>query len=29
VAKVCWVAKLGVVAPGAVVLSSTETVLLL
>ena len=27
VAKVCWVAKLGVVAPGAVVLSSTETVL--
>ncbi len=25
-AKVCWVAKLGVVAPGAVVLSSTETV---
>jgi hypothetical protein len=29
VAKVCWVAKLGVAAPGAVVLSSTETVLLL
>ena len=27
VAKVCWVAKLGVVAPGAVVLSSTDTVL--
>ena len=26
-AKVCWVAKLGVVAPGAVVLSSTDTVL--
>ena len=25
VAKVCWVAKVGVVAPGAVVLSSTET----
>src|SRR5208282_979882 len=25
-AKVCWVAKLGVVAPGAVVLSSTDTV---
>ena len=29
VAKVCWVAKLATVAPGAVVLSSTETVLLL
>jgi hypothetical protein len=29
VAKTCWVAKLGVVAPGAVVLSSTETVALL
>ena len=28
VAKVCWVAKLGVAAPGVVVLSSTETVLL-
>jgi len=27
VAKLCWVAKLGVVAPGAVVLSSTETAL--
>src|SRR5271169_4944975 len=27
VAKGCWVAKLGVVAPGAVVLSSTDTVL--
>ena len=27
VAKVCCAAKLGVVAPGAVVLSSTETVL--
>ncbi len=27
VAKVCWVAKLGEAAPGAVVLSSTETVL--
>src|SRR5271168_4657778 len=27
VAKVCWVAKLGVLAPGAVVLSSTDTVL--
>ena len=27
VAKVCWAAKLGVVAPGAVVLSRTETVL--
>ena len=26
-AKVCWAAKLGVAAPGAVVLSSTETVL--
>jgi hypothetical protein len=26
VAKVCWAAKLGVVAPGAVVLSSTDTV---
>ena len=26
VAKVCWVAKVGVVAPGAVVLSSTDTV---
>ena len=26
-AKVCWAAKLGVVAPGAVVLRSTETVL--
>src|SRR5208282_382351 len=25
VAKVCWAAKLGVVAPGVVVLSSTET----
>ena len=27
VAKVCWAAKLGVVAPGAVVFSSTDTVL--
>src|SRR5260370_14190561 len=26
VAKVCWAAKLGVAAPGAVVLSSTDTV---
>ena len=26
VAKVCWVAKLAVVAPGAVVFSSTDTV---
>ena len=27
VAKVCWAAKLGLVAPGAVVFSSTDTVL--
>ena len=27
VAKVCWAAKVGVVAPGAVVFSSTDTVL--
>ena len=27
VAKVCWAAKVGVVAPAAVVFSSTDTVL--